>query len=70
MTFRNRLFRLFLTVAPLGATVGCFGWIALQSQFAEPFVDKSLAGTRIQLERAMAREIDLGWLLPRVQTAF
>lgn len=64
-----RVFLIALYAAPLAATTICVFWIMAQSPFAALLVDRSIDQTRAVLTRAMAREVDLAWLLPRLQDA-
>lgn len=61
--------RLLFSIAPVLATACCVAWLAAQSPFTQPFVDRTATQTRAALTRAMARDVDLAWLLPRVQDA-
>lgn len=65
----GRISRLLLHLAPFGASVVCVAWLLTQSPFAAPMVDRSLAQIETRLNAAMARQVDLAWLLPRVQIA-
>lgn len=65
----RRLFHFALHAIPITLTVACVAWIATQSPFAAPFVDRSVAQTRTAITSAMAREVDIAWLLPRIQEA-
>jgi len=65
----TKVFDLTLRLAPFMATVACVAWIMTQSPFAVPLVERTTEQTRSVLIRAMARDVDLAWLLPRVQDA-
>lgn len=58
-----------LRLAPFGLTVGCVAWIISQSPFTTPLVARSTAQIETSLTRAIAREVTLAWLLPRLQDA-
>jgi len=58
-----------LTLAPFGITAVCVAWVVTQSPFAAPVVQASAAQIEASLTRAMAREVTLAWLLPRLQEA-
>lgn len=63
------LFYFALHAVPIALTMACVAWIATQSPFAAPFVDRTIAQTRTAITGAMAREVDQAWLLPRIQEA-
>lgn len=65
----RQAFYLILGAAPLGVTLVCVAWLATLSPFAAPMVQKSSAQIEAALTRAMARDVTLAWLLPRVQEA-
>lgn len=65
----KRLFVLLLYLSPFGATTVCVAWVATQSPFAAPMIERSTAQIEAALSRAIAREVTLAWVLPRLQVA-
>jgi len=65
----KRAFSILLICSPFGLTVVCAAWLMMQSPFSAPLVDRSVDQTRLAIEQAMAREVDLAWLMPRMQDA-
>ncbi|MCF2869626.1 hypothetical protein L0664_00985 [Octadecabacter sp. G9-8] len=65
----KRAFYIVLSISPFAMTVMCLVWLSTQSPFAAPIVDRSIEQTRAALVRAVAGEVDLGWILPRMQDA-
>lgn len=65
----RRLFYIALHLVPFALTVACAAWVMTQSPFAAPIVQNSAAQIEARLTRAMTREVDLAWLLPRFQEA-
>lgn len=65
----ERMLAWFLAFAPFVVTAVCVVWVMAHSPFTAPFVDRSAAQIEARLTRAMAREVSIGWLLPRVQGA-
>lgn len=65
----KRVLYLLLAISPFAVTLMCVAWLAGQNPFAAPLVDRTLDQTRAALTRAMARQVDLGWILPRMQDA-
>lgn len=65
----TRTFFKLLACLPFAMTAATVAWIMTQSPFAAPLVERSIEQTRIAITRAMAREVTLAWLLPRVQVA-
>lgn len=64
----RRLARAALTGMTL-ATGGGALWTLAQHPFAEPLVERGTSAARVELERAMAREVTPDWLLPRLLSA-
>ncbi|MBU2991815.1 hypothetical protein Q4555_14015 [Octadecabacter sp. 1_MG-2023] len=58
-----------LRLLPFGLTLVCVLWMVKQSPFAAPLVERTSDQIEARLTRAMARDVDLAWLLPRVQDA-
>lgn len=58
-----------LHLLPIGLTLACALWVLTQSPFTAPMVQRTTAQIEAALTRAMAREVTLAWLLPRVQEA-
>lgn len=58
-----------LRLAPFSLTCACVAWIMTQAPFAAPLVERTTEQIEAEITRAMAREVDLAWLLPRVQNA-
>ncbi len=58
-----------LAVFPFALTVVCAGWFMVQSPFTSPVVERSAEQIDAALTRAMARQVTLAWLLPRLQDA-
>ena len=65
----KRVLYFVLRLSPFGITVIFAAWLLLQSPFAAPLLDRSIEQTRSAITSAIAREVDLGWLLPRMQDA-
>ncbi|MCF2906566.1 hypothetical protein L0666_16350 [Octadecabacter sp. CECT 8868] len=63
------LLHLGLLLLPFGLTLACVVWLVKQSPFAAPLMDRTSEQIEARLTRAMARDVDLAWLLPRVQDA-
>jgi hypothetical protein len=64
----RRLARATLTGLTL-ASGGAALWTLSQHPFAEPLVERTASAARLELERAMAREVTPDWLLPRLDAA-
>ncbi len=64
-----RALRLLLHLAPFGLTLACLAWLATQSPFATPLVARADDEVRAALTRAMAREVDANWIVPRMEAA-
>ncbi len=64
----RRLARAALTGLTL-ATGGAALWTLSEHPFAEPLVERSASTVRLELERAMAREVTPDWLMPRLLAA-
>lgn len=58
-----------LAMLPFSLTVLCAGWFMLQSPFTAPMVERNVEQINAVLTRAMAQQVSLQWLLPRVQEA-
>ncbi|MBT8412189.1 MAG: hypothetical protein KJP02_10395 [Octadecabacter sp.] len=58
-----------LRVLPFATTGGMVAAFLAYSPFAAPLVERSSAQIEAQITRAMASEVTLAWLLPRVQDA-
>lgn len=58
-----------LACVPFVATCACVLWILSQSPFTAPTVDRTLDDARLRIEAAMAREVTLDWLTPRMEAA-
>lgn len=65
----RRALHIALHLLPFGLTLLCVAWVAVQSPFAAPFVQKSTAQIEASLTRAIARKVDAEWLVPRLQDA-
>ncbi|SMX39101.1 hypothetical protein [Octadecabacter ascidiaceicola] len=65
----RRLVYLSLHLTPFAATAVCTAWLLAHSPFAAPLVERTSNQIEAQLTRVMAREVDLAWLLPRIQVA-
>lgn len=65
----TRVFRAVAAVLPFAATGGMVAAFLVWSPFAAPMVERSGAEIEAQITRAMARDVTLAWLLPRLQEA-
>lgn len=65
----KRVLYFILRLSPFGITVIFAAWLLLQSPFAAPLLDRSIEQSRSAITSAIARKVDLGWLLPRIQDA-
>jgi hypothetical protein len=65
----KRALYILLYLLPFSLTAACVVWTLTQTPFAAPLVDRSVEQTRAALERAMARNVDLSLILPRMQEA-
>lgn len=65
----RRFLRAFLAILPFAFTGGMVVAFLTYSPFAMPLIDRSAAQIEAQITRAMAREVTLEWVLPRVQEA-
>jgi len=65
----RRLFYFVMAVLPFGLTAITALWFAALSPFTAPVVERSTAQIEATLTRAMARHVDLAWVLPRLQEA-
>ena len=61
--------RASLALLPFALTLVCAVWFMAQSPFTSPLVTRSSAQIEAALTRAMAQQVTLAWLLPRVQDA-
>jgi hypothetical protein len=53
----------------VAATLCVSGWILSQEPFAAPVIDRTVTDIRLSLERAVAREATVEWLVPRLDQA-
>lgn len=65
----RRVARAILAVLPFGMTGGMVAAFLAYFPFAAPLVEQSAAQINAQITRAMAREVTLDWLLPRLENA-
>lgn len=65
----KRALWLALRLLPFGLTLATALWLATLSPFTAPYVSRTTEQIDATLTRAMAREVTLEWLLPRVQDA-
>ncbi len=65
----KRLFLLLLYLTPFSATAATVVWVVIQSPFAAPIVERNTVQIEAALTRAMAREVNLAWVLTRLQVA-
>lgn len=65
---RRRLY-ILLRLALLAVTAGALVAALRTAPFVAPFTERTVAATRIALERAMARTVTPEWLLPRLDGA-
>lgn len=61
--------RMALALLPFALTLICAGWLMMQSPFSAPLITRSTDQIDAALTRALARNVTLPWLLPRVQEA-
>ena len=64
-----RFFHIALHLLPFSLTALCVVWIAAQSPFAAPLVQKTSAEIEASISAAMAREVNESWLVPRLEAA-
>ncbi len=69
MRYLDLTLRAALALLPFALTLASAGWFLLQSPFATPVIARSTDQIEAALTRAMAREVTLAWILPRLQEA-
>ncbi|SNT74518.1 hypothetical protein [Paracoccus seriniphilus] len=60
-----RLTLLLWAVITLSATV----WVLSMNPFLHPYVERGAAQAKLRIEAAIARQVDLEWLTPRIEAA-